>query len=334
MARIVIVSPSPPGEPTGNSVTAERWRDILRSLGHRVSMLSELEDEAFDLLIALHATKSEASVKRARSRPGARIVVALTGTDLYQDLPRLRAPWRSLELADRIVLLQPLGLRELPAGLRRKAVVIRQSVRMPKEAGIRGAAGSRTRSGSGGFFNVIVLANLRRVKDPLRAAYAARCLPPESRVRVIHAGGVIEPSWEERARAEMRRNPRYVWRGEVPIARARRLLAGGDLLVLSSRSEGGANVLSEAIVAGVPVLASHVPGNVGLLGRSYPGFFEIGDTQSLARLMHRAETDARFHARLRRRVIELAPLFDPDRERDAWREILAGLDCWGTMNSL
>jgi putative glycosyltransferase (TIGR04348 family) len=314
MARIVIVSPRKGEAVTGNSVTTERWRNILKSLGHQVVIVPELEDEAFDLFVALHATKSAASIQRARFRPGARIVVALTGTDLYQDLGRLRAPWRSLEVADRIVVLQPLGLGELPPVLRRKCVVIRQSVKMPKATG----SGNRSRR----TFDVIVLSNLRSVKDPLRAAYAARMLPSSSRVRVVHAGASLGPGWEERARAEMQRNPRYLWKGDLPLGRARRLLAGGDMCVISSRSEGGANVLSEAIVAGVPPLASDIPGNVGILGRSYPGVFEVGDTKALARLMHRAETDDNFYAGLCRRIVPLSSLFDPKKEQNAWRELL------------
>jgi putative glycosyltransferase (TIGR04348 family) len=321
MSWIVIVSPAPPGVVTGNSVTAERWRKILRSLGHQVRVVPKLGRERLDVLIALHATKSAASVKRAASRGNVRIVVALTGTDLYQDLERLRRTWASLELADRIVLLQPLGLRELPPALRRKSVVIRQSVRMPSRR-TRSRTSSQAGSPQPRPFHVVVLANLRRVKDPLRAAYAARLLPEDSRVRVIQAGGALEEHWETRARTEMRRNPRYVWKGELAPDRARKLLERADLLVLSSRSEGGANVLSEAIVAGVPVLASDIPGNVGILGGSYPGVFEVGDTKALARLIRRAETDDNFYAGLCRRTVELSGLFDPKKEQKAWRELL------------
>ena len=281
-------------------------------------MVPKLGRERMDVLVALHATKSAASVKRAASRGNIRIVVALAGTDLYQDLPRLQRPWSSLELADRIVLLQPLGAEKLPPALRRNAIVIRQSVRKQKRPGFKTSSPRR-------FFEVLVVSNLRQVKDPLRAARAARALPPSSRIRVIHAGGALDKSWERRARDEMHRNPRYLWKGELSPAQTRRLLAHGDLLVLSSRSEGGANVLSEAIAAGVPVLASNIPGNVGLLGRSYPGLFEVWDTRHLARLMERAETDAAFYARLRQAVVRLQPWFDPAREREAWRRLLAGL---------
>jgi putative glycosyltransferase (TIGR04348 family) len=317
MVRIVIVNPARAGIVTGNSVTAQRWRRILRAMGHQVRVVPELGPERLEVLIALHATKSAASVRRAASK-GARIVVALTGTDLYQDLARLRRPWDSLALADRIVLLQPLGLKELTPELRQKSVVIRQSVPIPKGIGPR----HRSRTSP---FKVVVLSNLRQVKDPLRAAFASRMLPVSSRVRVIHAGESLNPSWKTRARAEMRRNPRYLWKGELTPAQARRLLSQGDLLVLSSRSEGGANVVSEAIVAGVPVLASDIPGNVGLLGRSYPGYFPVGDTRTLAKLIQRAEMDSRFYTRLQTHMTKLAPLFHPDRERAAWDALLEKL---------
>ena len=81
-------------------------------------------------------------------------------------------------------------------------------------------------------------------------------------------------------------------------------------------------MLSEAIVAGVPVLASDIPGNVGILGRSYAGFFKVGDARGLARLMYRAETDDEFYARLCRRTDQLSGLFEPEKERKAWKELL------------
>jgi glycosyltransferase involved in cell wall biosynthesis len=96
-------------------------------------------------------------------------------------------------------------------------------------------------------------------------------------------------------------------------------------MVLSSLSEGGANVISEAIVAGVPILASRMDGNVGLLGADYPGYFPVGDTKALARLLQRIEGDRRFVAALRRAIARRAPLFRPQREIAAWRRLLAEL---------
>lgn len=174
-------------------------------------------------------------------------------------------------------------------------------------------------------FEACVLGHLRRVKDPFRTAAAARLLPSSSRIRVLHVGKAIEPGMAARAQAEQRRNPRYQWLGSLPHAQARKVLAQSRLLCLTSRLEGGANVLSEAAAAGVPVLASRIDGSVGLLGPAYPGYFPVGNTRALARLLRRAETDPRFYAELRRRMLALARLVRPERERAAWASLLAEL---------
>lgn len=92
--------------------------------------------------------------------------------------------------------------------------------------------------------------------------------------------------------------------------------------MLSSRLEGGANALAETIVAGTPVLASRIAGNIGMLGRAYPGYFKVGDTRGLARLLWRAESEADFLQELRSRVNELAANFAPERELAAWASLL------------
>lgn len=214
---IALVCPAPPGSRQGNRVTALRWARCLRGLGHRVRILAAWRGEDADLLVALHARRSAASVRGFRARHRERpVVVALTGTDLYRDLATSRAARRSLELADRLVLLQVAGRDALPAAHRRKARVIHQSVVLPRRARPR-----RSRS----FFDVCVLAHLRAVKDPLRAAQAVRGLPAGSRIRVIHLGRALDPHLATRARAEMERNPRYRWLGERSRPAALRRLA-------------------------------------------------------------------------------------------------------------
>jgi glycosyltransferase involved in cell wall biosynthesis len=89
--------------------------------------------------------------------------------------------------------------------------------------------------------------------------------------------------------------------------------------------EGGANMLSEAIVASVPILASSIDGNVGILGPDYPGYFDVSDTRQLARLLNRAETSPEYLAELRGWIESLAFIADPAREEQAWSELLAEL---------
>ena len=124
------------------------------------------------------------------------------------------------------------------------------------------------------------------------------------------------------ARAEDQRNPRYRWLGPLPRWRARRLIRSCRLMVLSSRMEGGANVISEALVEHTPVLASRISGSVGLLGKDYPGYFPVGATKALARLLFRAESDPRFYRDLKARCSQMAPRFQPSRELAAWESLL------------
>ena len=316
----MIVTPAALGSRHGNRATALRWAALLRTLGCRVRVATDWDDEAADLLIALHARHSAAAIRRFRAgRPRRPVIVALTGTDLYGDGLRHRAVRGALEAATRIVVLNPLARRRLPATLARRTRVVLQAA----PAAARAARGRSRSAPRRGPFTVVVLAHLRPVKDPLRAAHAARLLPGSSRVRVVLLGGVRSASLAARARATMRRNPRFVWRGDRPHGRALAALGRARLAVVSSRAEGGANALSEALVAGVPVLASRVEGNVGLLGSRYPGLFPPGDTRALSRLLARAETDARFLARLGAGVRRAARALRPAAERRAWAALLA-----------
>jgi putative glycosyltransferase (TIGR04348 family) len=315
--KIQIVTPAPAKSTYGNRITAERWAKILRQLGHRVSISQRYEQQPLDLLVALHARRSYSSMARFhRLHPDLPIVLALTGTDLYRDIHKSSRARHSLALADRIVVLQPRALRELTLAQRKKAVVIYQSINTLRKPRVKPASD---------HFDVCVVGHLRPVKDPFRAALAARMLPESSQIRVIQVGAAMSKQMEKRARAEMQTNRRYFWHGALSRKRAVSLLARSKVCVISSLMEGGANVLSEAIVAGVPVLASRIAGNVGILGDNYPGLFRAGDTHKLMQLMLRAEADREFVDDLQHRVRELAPLFDPERERTAWSSLLAGL---------
>ena len=319
--RIQIVTPAPPGTQHGNRVTALRWARILRELGHRVRLSQAYEGEPFDLLVALHARRSYPAIRSfSRLYPDRPLIVALTGTDVYRDLRTSRRAQTSLELATRLIVLQPKAIEEIHPRLRGKISVIFQSVRPASRK-----FGQRDGGGDDRSFDVCVVGHLRPVKDPFRAALAARLLPPQSRIRILHFGAALSSEMASFARAEMQRNPRYHWRGERPRWRLQRILARSVLCVLSSKLEGGANVLSEAIVNRLPVLASRIPGSIGILGEDYPGYFHVGDTEQLALLLERAEDDSDFLRLLQSRCARCLPLFQPDREKAAWRNLLNGL---------
>jgi putative glycosyltransferase (TIGR04348 family) len=317
--KIGLITPAPPRSRYGNRVTALRWARILRQLGHRVAVAQTYEGEPYDVLVALHARRSHEAMRRFREeRPRAPLILALTGTDLYGDIRNSPEAQDSLELATRMILLQPKGIAELPLHVQDKALVIYQSVSMrPRPPATNGRVGGATRA-----FTVCVIGHLREVKDPFRAALAARLLPASSRLHVLHIGGELENGYAAQAQAEMAVNPRYRWIGEKPRWSVFRYLQQSRACVLSSYLEGGANVVSEAIAASVPVLASRISGSVGILGEDYPGYFEVGDTEGLARLLGRAETDPAFLADLAARCARLAPMFEPAREKAAWAQLL------------
>ena len=309
--KIALITPAGRRSRSGNLHTAARWAKMLRSLGHSVRMSRVWDGHAADAMIALHARRSHASIADFRRRqPGKPLVVVLTGTDLYRDIRSDRDARRSLELADRLVVLQDMGKLELAPRLRRKTRVIYQSA--------EGRAGSPA---SG--FRVAVLGHLREEKDPFRTALALAHLRDVPDLEVVHLGAALSPAMEREARRLMRADARYHWLGNVRHSAALKRLASSRLLVLSSRMEGGANVVCEAAAAGVPVIASRVSGNVGMLGRGYPGYFRLGDERGLARLIRRAALDPDYYARLVRLVAARRRLFLPSAERARLRALLA-----------
>jgi putative glycosyltransferase (TIGR04348 family) len=313
---ILLVSPAAPDSVTGNGVTARRWAGFLRELGHQVELSREYHGGDYDALLALHARKSADAIRAFHAgHPGAPVVLALTGTDIYPSLDSAGVDPKVLAIADRLVLLQPRGLDQLGPADRDRARVIVQSVppigREPPRAGC---------------FEVAFLAHLRAVKDPLRPAEAVRDLPAGSRILVTHLGAAQDGELGAAAAAQSASNPHYDWLGPRPREEALGLLARSRLLVLTSRQEGGANVISEALAAGLPIVCSAIPGSAGLLGEDYPGYFPAGDTGALARALYDAEQDSGgYYGVLRDRCAALAGLVAPDRERRAWADLLTEL---------
>jgi putative glycosyltransferase (TIGR04348 family) len=315
--KIHLVTPAKKRSKNGNRTSALRWARLLRGQSHKVQIDTDYNGESTDLVIALHAWRSAAAIDRYRALyPAGPLIVALGGTDVNGYLKTdPETTIRSMQTADALVCLHDLIAVELPVELRSKLTVIRQSAQpLP-----------RARKPGTRYFDVCVIGHLREEKDPFRSALAARLLPDSSRLRVIHFGKAHSDEWARRAQAEMAQNPRYHWKGEVTGGRVRQELARTRLMIISSNQEGGANVISEALVAGVPIIASDIPGNIGLLGVDYPGYYPVGDERALATLLQRAETDAAFLANLERFFQRLAPAFTPEREAVAWAKLISAL---------
>lgn len=281
-----------------------RWAALLRASGHRVAIDTSWNGQACDALIALHARRSHDSIARFAAT-GKPLVVTLTGTDLYRDLPDCAQARASLALANRVIVLQEAALGLLSPEIRNKAHVVYQSAD-PRVAHNPPKAP----------FRVAVIAHLRAEKDPLRAAAALARLPARN-VEVVQVGEALDPRLGDEARQCMEREPRYRWLGSLPHARALGWMARSHALVVSSVMEGGANVICEAARIGTPVLASRVSGNIGMLGTSYPGYYPVADDGALAALLDRAMNDRAFYAGLKKALRARRALFAPAAERRA-----------------
>jgi putative glycosyltransferase (TIGR04348 family) len=312
--NIYVVTPAAKNSPTGNRRTALRWASMLRAVGHRVQVTNAwAPDTRTQLLLALHARRSYDSIAAFAARhPYRPLVVALTGTDLYRDLRVSEKARRSLALADRLIVLQTKAMDALPSSLRAKTRVVVQS-----------CATTRRHCPVKSAFRICVIGHLRDEKDPLLAAAALASIPEETGIEVVQLGAALDEALGGRARNAMARDPRYRWLGSLPHTRALAWLASSHAMLISSRIEGGANVVSEALRVGVPVLASRIPGNEGLLGKTYPGYFPVGNDRALARLMRRAARDSRFYRALKKRIARLRPTVSPRNEaRNLIRAVL------------
>ncbi len=312
--NIILITPAPPGSRAGNRATAERWSQLLEQAGHKVNIVTEYHGEPCDLFIALHAWRSHQAVAHFRKQhPGIPLIVVLTGTDIYDHQHRFpEATHESMEQADCLIALHHRVIRDIPGCFTDKLTTVLQSADEPA-----------SQAGPKQGFDICVIGHLRHEKDPLRAALAARQLPETSAISIINAGKAHTPEWEQKALTEQASNPRFQWLGEVDKPAIHQLMNRCRAMVISSVMEGGANVVSEACRAGLPVIASDISGNIGLLGDDYLGYFPIGDDTELARLLQRVENSPDFLGELEERVKALASKLTPHAEQAA---LLAGIE--------
>ena len=167
-------------------------------------------------------------------------------------------------------------------------------------------------------FKVIMIGHLRAEKDPLTFMRACSTLR-DTPISFTHVGSALDDDMPAQVAATTAASPNYHWLGNQPHAATRQRLKYSDVMVISSVMEGGANVIIEAITSAVPVLASDIAGNRGMLGDDYHGYFPVGDVAKLAALIHRTATDSRFLADLKRQCDMRRILFSPEREQASVR---------------
>ena len=320
--RVLIISPAAAEANNGNWHTAWRWSQMLRP-AFDVSIAQTWNGDPFDVMLALHARRSADSIARWAQAHGASnnapaLGVVLTGTDLYRDIQTDAAAQASLRYASQLVVLQECGAQDLPVELRPKTRVIFQST------AVQAALVKPTDA-----LRVVMVGHLRDEKSPQTLMQAARILKGHADVLIEHIGDALDPDLGAQARACMADCPQYRWLGGLAHLEALQKIAQAHVLVHTSRMEGGAHVILEAVCSGTPVLASHIPGNVGMLGADYGGYFALGDAQGLADLLLRCRAELGqtngYYAQLSQQCALRAPLFSPATEQAAVRALVHDL---------
>ena len=311
---VAIITPALADANNGNWQTAKRWARFLAG-EYRVGVGAAWDGGDAAIMLALHARRSAASITAWRAaHPLRPLVVVLTGTDLYRDIAEDAAAQRSLALADRLLVLNDLGLERLPPALRAKGSVCLQST--PARRPLRKTAR---------HLRALMVGHLREEKSPRTFFDAAWRLGRRPDILLDHIGAPLDPALGAEAQALAAECPSYRWLGARPHAETRRRIQSAHLLVHASRMEGGAHVVIEAVTGGTPVLASRIDGNLGLLGSGYAGVFDWNDSAALAALLERARDDAAMLPALQAQCAQRAPLFEPARERQTLLELVTGL---------
>ena len=313
------MTPAPAGSLHGNRITALRWQGFLEELGYSVEVTESWSGGDADLLVALHAYRSHQSIVEFKKKyPGRPIVLILTGTDIYRDIENHSEVIQSMEIADQLVVLQSSAMDSVPAHLRHKVQVIYQSVEIDID---RENGDSATKED----FLVSVIGHLREEKDSFCIVRSLPLLPADSIITVTHLGQAMNTQMKDQATNFNATIDRYQWLGEVSHADALKTLSQSRLMVISSRMEGGAHVVSEAIALGIPVIASDIPGNRGLLGEDYPAYYPVADENALATLLYRAEMVPTFYASLQKHIELRRELIAPAREKQSIHALVSAL---------
>jgi putative glycosyltransferase (TIGR04348 family) len=311
---IVIVTPALSDANNGNWQTARRWMQML-SAAFSVRLADDWQGGDDALMIALHARKSAAAALRWKAaRPGAPLILVMTGTDLYRDIHSDAAAQACMACADRLVVLNELGLKSLPGPLQPRARVLLQSC-PPR----------RTLPKTQRHLRALMVGHLRQEKSPQTYFEAAQSLRHRPDILLDHVGAALDPALGTQARGLMAGNPHYRWLGGLPHAQTRRRIQAAHVLVHPSLMEGGAHVVIEAVASGTPVVASRIDGNVGLLGADCPGLFEAGDGAALARLLQALRDEPDMLQRLQAHCEQRRPRFEPARERAGLQALVAEL---------
>jgi len=152
-----------------------------------------------------------------------------------------------------------------------------------------------------GGFLVLTICRLHYQKDVETLVKAVISLPPSVRLAIIGAGPQ-RTGLQALARGY---EDRIFFLGNKPGASA--LLRYADLFVLSTHWEGLPLAILEAMLAGIPVIASDVPGVRELIADGQTGYlFKEGDVSELSKKIIAVQSDLDASRKIKSRALAMA----------------------------
>ena len=311
--KFLILFPDNKKAVTGNLCSALQYQIILQDLGHRVELANRYIEQDAEVLIAINADKNNSDIRKFNSdNPQSKIILILSGTDIYPE-PSAKAI-DSMEVGNVLVVLQSHGIDQVPPLYRNKSTIIYQSIEK--------LSVDSERSKSDSEFRVVLISNIRSVKDPLIASRACRLISPASKLKITHVGYCLDEELGSKLTQENKSNIRYEWVGGLSKLEAMTILSESHVLLITSQHEGAGRVVGEAIQLGVPIISTNNLGVTGILGDDYEGYYPVGDAKALSDILTKAEEDKEFLAQLNVHCQNRSSLFDIEEEKKNWEKLI------------
>lgn len=309
----------------GNLVTAQRLASGLRASGLPTRILSadalsaEPRPGPADIVHALHA--KGAGLPALDWAGPAPVVWTFTGTDL--DAAEIAELAQAAPRVGRLVVFHEEAAAEvrqaLPAAVDRVRVIPPGVALPPADPGPSPSAAGLV---------LLLPAGIRPVKDPDLALTAAVTIADHGLpVQFWIAGPARDPAFHAAFLDRLGRVPFAHYLGEIPPQELAAWYASADLVLNTSRREGLANAVLEAMAHGRAVLATDISGNRAAIRHGRDGWLaSAADLPAAAvRLAQDAPLRARLGAAARQSVAERFALQSELRAhlalyRDIWAE--------------
>jgi glycosyltransferase involved in cell wall biosynthesis len=258
----------------GNSLTAQRLFDGLRSRGHGVRVFSSTMDApedlvsfAPDLIHSLHALQPHSWLSQTGLPGSCPWVITMTGTD-YNTEVRPEAA-QVLRDARALVVFHAEAaecVRKRFPEFADRVYVIAQGVAVPEDTISLREDVRREWNVSSDDIVFFMASGLRPVKNIGYALEAfARFRQKNPRARLLLAGPCLDEQESARILAAGERLEGFSYCGELPHERVLELMQAADVFLNTSLNEGMPSAVMEAMAAGLAVVATDVTGNRTLI---------------------------------------------------------------------